>query len=91
MPRGMKKDKLADFYAGLEAIKNGVTYDKRYVGKKRRMDRPQIFVFTNMLPAFEFMSLDRWRIHVMQPDKSLIEITVEDAMKLAESQKSQKS
>ena len=51
MPRGMKKDKLADFYAGLESIKNGVTYDKRYVGKKRRMDRPQIMVFTNSLPV----------------------------------------
>ncbi|MDC0525367.1 hypothetical protein OAO87_00115 [bacterium] len=73
MPRGMKKDKLADFYAGLESIKNGVTYDKRYVGKKRRMDRPQIMVFTNSLPVFELMSMDRWRIHVMQQDKSLIE------------------
>jgi len=80
MPRGMKKDKLADFYAGLESIKNGVTYDKRYVGKKRRMDRPQIMVFTNMLPAFEFMSLDRWRIWVMQDDKSLIEISIQQAM-----------
>lgn len=77
MPRGMKKDKLADFYAGLESIKNGVTYDKRYVGKKRRMDRPQIFVFTNTLPAFEFMSLDRWRIHVMFPDKHMEEKTVD--------------
>ena len=75
MPRGMKKDKLADFYAGLESIKNGVTYDKRYVGKKRRMDRPQIMVFTNSLPVFELMSMDRWRIHVMQEDKSLIERT----------------
>jgi len=78
MPRGMKKDKLADFYAGLESIKNGVTYDKRYVGKKRRMDRPQIFVFTNSLPAFDLMSKDRWRIHVMQADKSLIETNPEN-------------
>ena len=73
MPRGMKKDKLADFYAGLESIKNGVTYDKRYVGKKRRMDRPQVMVFTNTLPVFELMSMDRWRIHVMQPDKTMVE------------------
>ena len=39
MPRGMKKDKLGDFYAGLECLKNGVMYDKRYAGKKRRIDR----------------------------------------------------
>lgn len=80
MPRGMKKDKLADFYAGLETIKNGVTYDKRYVGKKRRMDRPQIMVYTNMLPAFEFMSMDRWRIHIMQEDKSMKEYTPQEVM-----------
>jgi len=78
MPRGMKKDKLADFYAALECIKNGVTYDKRYVGKKRRMSRPQILVFTNTLPAFELMSMDRWRIHEMQPDKSCKEYTAEE-------------
>lgn len=76
MPRGMKKDKLADFYAGLETIKNGVTYDKRYVGKKRRMDRPQILVFTNSLPAFELMSRDRWRVYVMQKDRTAVEYSV---------------
>lgn len=60
MPRGMKKDKLAEFYSGIEVLKNGVTYDKRYAGKKRRMGRPQIIVFTNALPVFELMSPDRW-------------------------------
>jgi hypothetical protein len=45
MPRGMKKDKLADFYAGIEVIKNGVAYDKRYNPKKIRFDRPRIYVF----------------------------------------------
>ena len=62
LPRAMKKDKLGDFYAGLEAIKNGVCYDKRYAGKKRRMNRPQVIVFTNTLPDFSFMSPDRWEI-----------------------------
>ena len=83
MPRGMKKDKLADFYAGLETMKNGVTYDKRYVGKKRRMDRPQIMVFTNTLPAFDLMSKDRWRIHEMQPGMSLIEFTPDEIQRRA--------
>ena len=39
------------------------------------MDRPQIMVFTNTLPAFELMSMDRWRIHFMQSDRSLVERT----------------
>ena len=62
MPRGMKKDKLADFYAGIEVIKNGVAYDKRYNAKKIRFNRPRVFVFTNTLPAFNLMSKDRWKV-----------------------------
>jgi hypothetical protein len=62
MPRGMKKDKLGDFYSGIEVIKNGVAYDKRYKAHKVRFDRPRMFVFTNMLPNFSFMSLDRWNV-----------------------------
>lgn len=62
LPRGMKKDKLGDFYSGIEVIKNGVAYDKRYSAKKIRFDRPRIFVFSNMLPQFGLMSRDRWRV-----------------------------
>lgn len=71
MPRAMKKDKLSEFYAGLESLKNGVCYDKRYSFKKRRMDRPQVIVFTNKEPCYEYMSLDRWEIWHMCEDKSL--------------------
>lgn len=62
MPRGMKKDKLGDFYSGIEVIKNGVAYDKRYNATKVRFDRPRIFVFTNTLPNLDLMSRDRWKI-----------------------------
>lgn len=63
MPRAMKKDKLAGFYAGLESLKNGVMYDKRYAFKKRRIDRPQIVVFTNQLPDVSLLSPDRWDLY----------------------------
>jgi len=72
MPRGMKKDKMADFYAGLESLKNGVAYDKRYAFKKRRMDRPQIFVFTNLLPKLDLLTPDRWKIFTIGPAKELV-------------------
>lgn len=68
MPRGMKKDKLADFYAGIETLKNGLCYDKRYSAHKTRFDRPRIFVFTNSLPVFSLMSLDRWVIWKMNKE-----------------------
>ena len=72
MPRAMKKDKLGDFYAGLEALKNGVMYDKRYSFKKRRIDRPQIIVFTNTLPDWELMSKDRWEVYEITKDYDLV-------------------
>lgn len=72
MPRAMKKDKLAGFYAGLEALKNGVAYDKRHHFRKVRFNRPQIIVFTNRLPDVTLMSRDRWEIFEMQPNKTLV-------------------
>lgn len=71
MPRAIKKDKLSDFYAGIECLKNGVVWDKRYGAKKRRMDRPQIVVFTNITPKWEFMSADRWEVYEMKEDHSM--------------------
>lgn len=75
MPRGMKKDKLGEFYSGLEVIKNGVAYDKRYSAKKIRFDRPNIFVFTNTLPKFSLMSKDRWIIYEVNEDYELMDHT----------------
>lgn len=62
MPRGMKKDRLGDLYSGIEVIKNGVAFDKRYTAKKIRFSRPRIIVFTNELPILNLMSADRWNI-----------------------------
>ena len=71
MPRAMKKEKLAGFYSGLEALKNGVMYDKRFSFKKRRIDRPQIVVFTNSFPDRRLLSPDRWKIYHMV-DRALV-------------------
>lgn len=71
MPRGMKKDKLADFYSGIEVIKNGVAYDKRYKADKIRFCRPRVYVFTNTLPNFKLMSPDRWVVWQMTDDYAL--------------------
>jgi hypothetical protein len=62
MPRAMKKEKLFDFYSGIECLKNGVAYDKRYHFKKRRMDRPHIWIMSNNVPDAGLMSRDRWKI-----------------------------
>jgi len=71
MPRALKKDKLAEFYSGLECLKNGVAFDKRYSFKKMRFSRPQVIVFTNTLPVWSFMSADRWEVYEMDEFKAL--------------------
>lgn len=65
LPRGMKKDKMAEFYSGLECVKNGRAYDKRYKFRDVRFDRPQIIVFSNELPDFSLLIMDRWQIWEM--------------------------
>ena len=60
MPKAMKKDKLGPFFAGLECLKNGMAYDKRYTFKKMRFDRPHVIVFTNTHPDTNLLSADRW-------------------------------
>jgi len=66
MPKAMKKDKLGPFFAGLECLKNGVCYDKRYGPKKRRMDRPHVIVFTNSMPDTNLLSADRWDFRTIE-------------------------
>lgn len=75
LPRGMKKDKMADFYSGIENIKDGVAYDKRCAFKKIRFDRPQVIVFTNVLPDFGVLSMNRWKIWMMDEDHRIVDMT----------------
>ena len=63
MPRAIKKDNLWELYAGIELIKNGYAYDKRYEWRHRYSDRPQVCVFSNTFPEVSAMSADRWRVY----------------------------
>ena len=65
MPRALNKSKLNGFYSGVETLKNGNVFDDRYAFKKRRMDRPQIIVFTNQKPDEDLLTSDRWRFHTI--------------------------
>ena len=69
MPRALKKEgKLAQFFSGLEMIKNGIAYDKRYSFKKVRFNRPNIVVFTNNAPDPRHLSVDRWKLWTIEPN-----------------------
>lgn len=75
-PRGLRKDKLQGLYGGLECLKNGMCYDKRYSFKKRRFDRPQVVVFTNEMPDTTLMSKDRWAVYKICHDRGLMLLDV---------------
>jgi hypothetical protein len=77
LPRGMKKDNIADFYSGIEALKNGMAYDKRNQFKMKMFDRPQIFVFTSTPPDLGLLSIDRWKVWVINDQLRLVDMTHE--------------
>lgn len=72
MPAAMKKEKMHQMYSGLEMLKNGFLYDKRYKGQKMRIARPGIICFANNLPITDLMAPDRWVTLYLTPDKRLV-------------------
>jgi len=75
MPRAMKKEKLNQFYMGIESLKDGQLYDKRYKGSFKYIDEPNIIIFTNTMPDLTFLSRDRWKLWgVKKRDKMLYKL-----------------
>lgn len=74
MPRAMKKTKLYAMYSGIETLKNGLLYDKRYKGTIKYIDEPNIIVFTNSMPKLKYLSRDRWKLWEVK-DNSLVKFT----------------
>lgn len=66
LPRALNKDKMYNFYSGMEDVKNGYAYDDRYHFKHDVFDCPQIVIFTNRLPPEEMLSRDRWVVWTIQ-------------------------
>lgn len=62
MPRSINKDRLYQFYAGVESLKDGFAYDDRYRYTEKVFDCPNIWIFSNRLPDMSLLSKDRWKI-----------------------------
>lgn len=87
MPRAMPKCKLAGFYAGIESLKNGYAYDKRYHGKDMDFDSPNVVVFSNKKPKRTYLSMDRWRLLTISDDHRLIDYCFSDAVQKTKKRK----
>jgi hypothetical protein len=66
MPRALPKHELQQFWAAIETLKGGYAFDPRHTWKERWFPKPQVFVFTNVLPDLNLLSRDRWVIHVVK-------------------------
>ena len=71
MPRALSKDKLAQFFSGIETLKSGYCYDDRYKFQKRIFDRPRICIFTNSVPDQSLLSKDMWKLWSISPEMEL--------------------
>jgi len=69
LPRAMDKRNLASMISGIEVLKSGQLYDKRYKGVFKWIERPNLIVFTNSIPNLEYLSPDRWKIWGIKDDQ----------------------
>lgn len=60
MPRAISKEKLYQFFSGMETLKDGYAYDDRYEFREEYFDCPNIWIFTNSVPDLNLLSKDRW-------------------------------
>lgn len=63
-PRSIRKTNMAGFWTGIECLKNGTCYDKRYQWREMDFDEPTVFVFANEKPdpvSLRSLSKDRWK------------------------------
>lgn len=72
MPRAINKDKLSQFFAGIETLKSGYCYDDRYKFQRRLFDKPRVCVFTNTKPDLNYLSKDMWKIWEISNNLELI-------------------
>lgn len=73
MPRAVAKDKLQQFFSGIELLKSGYAYDDRYEFNDITFKKPRVCVFTNTYPTMNFMSKDMWNIWKIE-DNQLISL-----------------
>lgn len=68
MPRAINKEKLYQFWSGIETLKSGYCYDDRNKFRSRLINRPRICVFTNSMPDLQLLSSDMWRLWSIEND-----------------------
>lgn len=77
-PRAINKERLYQLFGAIEEVKSGYAYDDRYHFKEKIFDCPNIWLFTNVMPELDMLSIDRWRFWSIDEEMELIERDAED-------------
>lgn len=56
-------------YGAMEALKNGLVFSGKYESQQKRFKSPWVIVMANFWPDRSKLSMDRWRIHNLCPEK----------------------
>lgn len=67
IPRAVSIKQANAMWSGIEMIKNGCLYERRYHPEKKWIEPPKIIIFTNEEPDLSMLSRDRWVIRYIQP------------------------
>lgn len=58
-------------YNAIEQVKDGLTSSSKYKGGFKIFNPPNILIFANFPPSTTTLSLDRWKIFIIDKDKTL--------------------
>lgn len=90
VPRSESTKKRKTMWAGIETIKNGLLFEKRYQPRKKWIAPPKILIMTNYYPPVEVLSFDRWQIFELYATENgygvLERVTIPEAKKRADAE-----
>lgn len=72
LPRALNKKEMSDFWQFVERLKDGRMRDARYKSKRRKMERPVIWIFTNDKPDLRGQSADRWKFYEIENEELVV-------------------
>lgn len=67
IPRSESTKRRKTMWAGIETIKNGLLFEKRYHPRKKWIEPPKILIMTNYWPPIDALSHDRWQLYELHP------------------------
>lgn len=93
IPRSESTKRRRTMWAGIETIKNGLLFEKRYHPRKKWINPPKILIMTNYWPPVDALSWDRWQLYELHSTENgygiLEHVTWQEAKRRGEEEESE--